>query len=129
MTCSRESLYRPWQVADVVEQIRLSDYTEEYLLVRLTNAPIAVRRENAAGSGEILGYALPAVYGVYDKNGEYYEVPCEIRAEVSADWTDVSPDALSGGSLLKIYYSAMDCIYGNQQTIVIVTAEKLCLQS
>ena len=118
-----------YRTADVVEQIRLSDYTEEYLLVRLTNAPIAVRRENAAGSGEILGYALPAVYGVYDKNGEYYEVPCEIRAEVSADWTDVSPDALSGGSLLKIYYSAMDCIYGNQQTIVIVTAEKLCLQS
>lgn len=118
-----------YRTADVVEQIRLSDYTEEYLLVRLTNAPIAVRRENAAGSGEILGYALPAVYGVYDKNGEYYEVPCEIRAEVSADWTDVSPDALSGGSLLKIYYSAMDSMYGNQQTIVIVTAEKLCLQS
>lgn len=118
-----------YRTADVVEQIRLSDYTAEYLLVRLTNAPIAVRRENAAGAEELVGYVLPAVYGIYDKNEEYYEVPCEIRAQVSADWTNVSPDALSEGSLLKIYYSAMDSVYGSNRTIVIVTAEKLCLQS
>lgn len=109
-----------YKQADAEQLFELSDYASEYIFVRTTGEPTEVKDGDASA-----GYAFSAVYGIFDKNGDYFEAPSAIYADLNVEWTGTRPDVLSQGSILKIYFSEMQDVYGNGGNYFRIKAEKI----
>lgn len=119
-----------YKQADAEEVFELSEFVAEYVVVRLT-ANVEIRdnfedKEQLESAVQTTKeYRFSAVYGIYDKNGDYYEVPCKVILNSDTEWGEETIEALTEGSVWKVYISEMRDVYDDDGYYTEIDAQEI----